>query len=85
MDATSLANDSKWLQSKYQVELFDRFFVQFGPTFVQALSPLVVLSVSATVSASFKKHVRERLEWLKICFESIAPNVSTPQVDRSSH
>ncbi|KAI9840919.1 MAG: hypothetical protein M1838_003855 [Thelocarpon superellum] len=62
-----------WLQSNQQTELFDRFFVRFGPTYTQSLSPLVLLSVAATVSSSLQTYIKERLDWLEACFTSIDP------------
>ncbi|KAI9842154.1 MAG: hypothetical protein M1837_007441 [Sclerophora amabilis] len=61
----------KWLQSERQAELFDSFFVRCGPEYVQTLSPLVLLSVAASITSSLETHVGERMNWLSSCFSSI--------------
>ncbi|KAI9788385.1 MAG: hypothetical protein M1833_003012, partial [Piccolia ochrophora] len=61
----------RWLQSQQQVDLFDRFFIRFGPAYVQTLSQLVLLSVAASVTASFDTNVNERLDWVEACFSSL--------------
>ena len=73
----------KWLQSPKQNELFDRLFVRIGPayTITHPLSPLVLLSVAATVSASLDTNLGERLRWLEVCFARITPTVSSPCAD----
>ncbi|KAF2155999.1 hypothetical protein K461DRAFT_275065 [Myriangium duriaei CBS 260.36] len=60
----------KWLQSSRQGELFDRLFVRVNPQYLQKLSPLVKLSVSAAVSSSFEQNVNQRLDWLGIILTS---------------
>ena len=71
----------KWLQSPKQNELFDRLFVRIGPAYTHELSPLVLLSVAATVSASLDTNIGERLRWLEMCFARIPPTVRSPWVD----
>ncbi|MCJ1254363.1 hypothetical protein MMC24_002178 [Lignoscripta atroalba] len=70
-------NVSKWLHSSYQVHLFDSFFVKCNPAYLQQLQPLVILSVSAAVTASLESNVMERLEWLDTVFSSIDPRVGS--------
>ncbi|GAB7357413.1 hypothetical protein MBLNU459_g8343t3 [Dothideomycetes sp. NU459] len=53
-----------WLQSPRQGELFDKLFVRINPQYLQRLSPLVALSVSAALTSSFDQNINERLEWL---------------------
>ncbi|PNS14620.1 U3 small nucleolar RNA-associated protein 21 [Sphaceloma murrayae] len=60
----------RWLQSSRQAELFDRLFVRVNPQYLQKLSPLVKLSVSAAVSTSFEENVDQRLDWLGIILHS---------------
>ncbi|TKA62019.1 hypothetical protein B0A49_11037 [Cryomyces minteri] len=61
----------QWLQSPRQAELFDRLFVRCNPAYLQRLSQLVALSVSAAVTASFETHIVERLMWLESVFSTI--------------
>ncbi|KAI9813909.1 MAG: hypothetical protein M1832_006056 [Thelocarpon impressellum] len=63
----------QWLQSSQQTELFDQFFARHGTAHLQFLSPLVSLSVAATVSATLQSNIRERLKWLEACFAHINP------------
>lgn len=76
----------QWLQSSRQGELFDRLFVRCNPAYLQRLTPLVTLSVSAAITASFDKHLNERLDWLDIVLHSIDLKVkpSTHQIRQSS-
>lgn len=62
---------AQWLQSDRQGWLFDNFFVRVNPVYLQRLSPLVSLSVSAALTASFGLHVSERLEWLATVLATI--------------
>nr|OQO16468.1 hypothetical protein B0A51_16300 [Rachicladosporium sp. CCFEE 5018] len=53
-----------WLQSSNQADLFDNLFIYLNPLYLQQVSPLVALSVSAAITASFETNVEKRLEWL---------------------
>ena len=64
-----------WLQSPRQTSLFDKFFVRFSPAYVQHLSPLVALSVSAAVSSSCETFLHERLTWLEVVLSTINTHV----------
>lgn len=66
----------QWLQSSRQGELFDRLFVRCNPQYLRKLTPLVTLSVSAAITASFDSYVDERLEWLSIVLQNINLHVS---------
>ncbi|KAL1306525.1 hypothetical protein AAFC00_005216 [Neodothiora populina] len=68
----------QWLQSPRQAELFDQLFVRVNPQYLQRLSPLVSLSVSAALTASFGKNVNERLEWLASVLSTI--NLQDPEI-----
>ncbi|KAL0259170.1 hypothetical protein SLS55_006675 [Diplodia seriata] len=62
-----------WLQSPRQTQLFDNLFVRCNPAYIQSLTPLVALSVSAAVSSSLETNTAERLMWLDSVFASIDP------------
>lgn len=64
LQSLSSPNVSQWLQSPRQGELFDKLFVRVNPQYLQRLSPLVSLSVSAALTSSFDNNVHERLDWL---------------------
>jgi hypothetical protein len=51
--------------------LFDKLFVRVNPVYLQRLSPLVSLSVSAALTASFDQNVPERLDWLATVLSTI--------------
>lgn len=60
-----------WLQSSRQAELFDQLFIYLNPLYLQQVSPLVALSVSAAITASFETNVDKRLEWLGAIINNI--------------
>lgn len=55
---------TQWISSDRQAELFDRLFVRINPSYLDQVSPLVALTVSAAVTSSFDTYVEQRLEWL---------------------
>ncbi|KAI9813972.1 MAG: hypothetical protein M1827_003436 [Pycnora praestabilis] len=63
----------KWLQSTQQADLFTSFFVRCSPAYIETLSPLVALSVSAAVTSSLEGYIMERLNWLEAVFATINP------------
>ena len=69
------ANTVQWVQSNYQAELFDRFFVHFNPNYLVQCQAIVTLSVGAAVTVSFEKNVTKRLEWLEAVISSFDPHV----------
>lgn len=44
--------------------MFDELFVRINPAYLQHVSPLIALSVSVAVTASFDNNAEKRLEWL---------------------
>jgi hypothetical protein len=71
----TLTNFDQWIQSPRQAELFDVLFVRCNPAFIQELSPLVALSVSAAVTSSLESNLVERLRWLEAVLGTINPTV----------
>lgn len=65
-----------WLQSKYQTEIFDDYFLRYDPTFLQGCSSLVALSVIAALTISLVNNIPQRLHWLAIILEFIDTAVS---------
>lgn len=55
---------TQWISSDRQAELFDKLFVRINPAYLDGVSPLVALTVSAAVTSSFDTYVEQRLEWL---------------------
>lgn len=64
-----------WLQSTRQAELFDNLFMYLNPLYLQQVSSLVALSVSAAITSSFDRNVDKRLEWLGTIITNIDQNV----------
>jgi hypothetical protein len=69
----------EWLQSGNQAELFDNLFRFLNPLYLQQVSSLVALSVSAAITSSFETNVEMRLEWLGTIVSNIDTDVSTKQ------
>lgn len=67
----------EWLQSGNQAELFDNLFRYLNPLYLQQVSSLVALSVSAAITSSFETNVEMRLEWLG----TIVSNIDTDDPD----
>ncbi|KAL1955013.1 hypothetical protein VTO42DRAFT_366 [Malbranchea cinnamomea] len=61
----------RWLQSSRQSELFDRLFVNYDPSYLSNLSPIVALSVSAAVTSSLEKNIDQRLVWLNFALRTV--------------
>jgi len=73
-----MLTSDQWLQSARQGWLFDKLFVRVNPAYLQRLSPLVSLSVSAALTSSFDQHVGERLDWLANVLSTI--NLQDPEI-----
>ena len=58
-----------------RLALFDEIFVSYGPNFLRSLSALVLLSVGAAVTVSFKTRILERLQWLHVVLQTVDPMV----------
>jgi cell division protein FtsX len=67
----------EWLQSANQAELFDNLFRFLNPLYLQQVSSLVALSVSAAITSSFETNVELRLEWLGTIVSNIDTSVSS--------
>jgi hypothetical protein len=70
----------EWLQSGNQAELFDNLFRFLNPLYLQQVSSLVALSVSAAITSSFETNVEMRLEWLGTIVSNIDTDVSTKKL-----
>jgi WD40 repeat protein len=56
----------QWLQTRREQEFFARFFSQYNPTFVQNLSPLLLLSLGATISIQLEdQYLIQRITWME--------------------
>lgn len=56
----------QWLQTGREQEFFDRYFCKFNSNFVGSLSPLLLLSLGATISAELTGELLElRVGWME--------------------
>ncbi|KAK4505413.1 hypothetical protein PRZ48_003376 [Zasmidium cellare] len=54
----------QWISSDRQADIFDKLFVRVNPSYLEHVSPLVALTVSAAITSSFETNAEQRLEWL---------------------
>ena len=64
-----------WLQTKREQEFFRRYFIQYKPTFVQNLSPLLLLSLGASITSDFSDMLNDRLNWIETIVESVSSRI----------
>lgn len=67
----------QWLQSEQQADLFDRLFVHMNPSYLNALPPIVALSVGVAVTSSLQTNAMERLTWLEVVLQTVNLRAST--------
>jgi len=60
-----------WISSDRQADLFDNLFIRVNMDYLDHVSPLVSLTVSAAITSSFATNVEKRLEWLEKVLGSI--------------
>ncbi|KAL1636920.1 hypothetical protein SLS56_001017 [Neofusicoccum ribis] len=72
-EITRLMSDGQFEEGTIMTQLFDNLFVRCNPAYIQSLTPLVALSVSAAVSSSLDSNIPERLMWLDAVFGTIEP------------
>jgi hypothetical protein len=70
-----LTDAFQWLHSNRQGTLFDDIFIHLGPRALEHATSLVVLSVTAAVSFSIQKNMKERLDWLDHAMSLLNPTV----------
>lgn len=49
-----------------------------NPRYLGKVTPLIALSVSAAITASFESHIHQRLEWLGAALETV--NLDDPDI-----
>jgi hypothetical protein len=73
------------MHSERKTELFDEVFLHVNARFLATLSPLLILSVAATVSEGLGVHIEERLHWLDMCLQAMGADVSSkPSLDATA-
>jgi hypothetical protein len=63
------------MHSDHKAQIFD-VFVHQDPKYLECLSPLLILSVAATVSEDFTSYLRERVHWIEVCLTAVNKDVS---------
>lgn len=67
----------QWLQTQREQEFFTKYFAQFNPEFIRDLSPLLLLSLGATISLDFEdQYLRQRVAWLEAILNSFSIHVT---------
>ncbi|KAE9983474.1 hypothetical protein BLS_004247 [Venturia inaequalis] len=66
----------RWMHSPRKIELFDEIFVHINPSYLEEMSALIILSVSAAVTDSLDTNILQRLAWLEVGLHIIDPTVS---------
>jgi hypothetical protein len=68
----------RWLQSQREQEIFQSYLSRLDTSFINELSPLMLVSVAATVTSNFDDNVLlERLAWVETIFNAIQPQLHT--------
>ncbi|KAG9234578.1 hypothetical protein BJ875DRAFT_8420 [Amylocarpus encephaloides] len=56
----------QWLQTRREQEFFAKFFSQYNPDFLRTLSPLLLLSLGATITVSLEdQYLMQRIHWME--------------------
>jgi len=72
----------KWLQTKREQEFFTTYFVKFTPDFLRELTPLLLLSLGATVSVKLDDELmNQRIAWMEAILASFQTHVSNGTID----
>ncbi|KAL3421349.1 hypothetical protein PVAG01_07794 [Phlyctema vagabunda] len=63
----------RWLQTGRENELFTNFFSKYDPGFIRDLSPLMLLSLGATISVDLEGLLLiERVTWMEVIVSALA-------------
>jgi hypothetical protein len=67
----------KWLQTRREQEFFRNYFSKFNPNFVQGLTPLLLLSLGATISMEFEDELlQQRVLWMEAIVASFQLHIN---------
>lgn len=67
----------QWLQTNREQEFFRKYFSKFNPEFIRDLSPLLLLSLGATITIETNDNLlRERVTWLEVIVTAFTEHVS---------
>jgi len=61
----------QWLQTQREQEFYKKYFCQYNPDFIRELTPLLLLSLGATVSLDFEdQYIHQRIAWMDVIVHS---------------
>lgn len=67
----------KWLQTRREQEFFRNYFSKFNPNFVRGLTPLLLLSLGATISMEFEDDLlQQRVAWMEAIVASFQLHIN---------
>ncbi|KAI9053863.1 hypothetical protein LZ554_002810 [Drepanopeziza brunnea f. sp. 'monogermtubi'] len=72
----------QWLQTRQEQVFYRKYFVSFDPEFLQGLSPLLLLSLGATISLDFSGDLLpERISWMETIVSSFQAHINAGTID----
>lgn len=77
----------QWLQTRREQEFFANYFSKFNPEFIRELSPLLLLSLGATISVELEgetnnESINQRIAWLEIIFATFQAHLTAGSMVR---
>ncbi|RKF73382.1 putative wd40 repeat-like protein [Golovinomyces cichoracearum] len=76
----------QWLQTRREQEFFVNYFSKFSHEFVRGLSPLLLLSLGATISVEFEgdinnDYINQRIAWLETILTTFQAHITDGNLD----
>ncbi|RKF65389.1 putative wd40 repeat-like protein [Erysiphe neolycopersici] len=76
----------QWLQTRREQEFFVNYFSKYSPEFIRELSPLLLLSLGATITVAFEgdfNHdlIIQRIAWLETILATFQANITAGSID----
>jgi hypothetical protein len=67
----------QWLQTRREQEFFEKYFSKYSPDFIRDLSPLLLLSLGATISLDFDGDLlHQRIAWLETILSAFQGHIN---------
>lgn len=76
----------QWLQTRREQEFFVNYFSKYSPEFIRELSPLLLLSLGATITVAFEGDfnndlIIQRIAWLETILAAFQVNITAGSID----
>lgn len=76
----------QWLQTRREQELFINYFSKYSPDFIRELSPLLLLSLGATITVAFEgdfnhELIIQRIAWLETILATFQAHITAGSID----